>query len=258
MSAPTPVVNGTSGAYLQPAERGNDSTGPYRVLRYEGTRNAMRAKELTLGLAPYSYKESFSGAKDVIEVRLASGQVDGVEAPQIIWEVRWSPVEKDILRSEAALALSDKERKVLRSYIANPEKFEFKSPAITSDAGLQIYETIKSGETSVRQFVPTLTRTITMATPSLAFVAVQNLGKIFRTPSLYGGEGLLPSDFVFPLPNAVDPPSVIDPDVGVAIRRHFGWMKSQMDGTRTAYQKTAVVQGYEYGLWPEVIYGMPL
>ncbi len=252
MSAPTPVVNGTSGAYLQPAERGNDSTGPYRVLRYEGTRNAMRAKELTLGLAPYSYKESFSGAKDVIEVRLASGQVDGIEAPQVVWEVRYSPVEKDILRSNAARTqLTTLEREGLRFYIDSPEG---NTPAHAAGSVLeQFIETIKAGETSVRQFIPTLTRTITMATPLLAFIAVQNIGRIIRTPSLFGAEGLLPNDFVFPLPNDPDP----IPTTDAPLKLHYGWQKSGVDGTRTAYQKTAIVQTYEYGLWPEVVYQMP-
>ncbi len=255
MSAPTPVVNGTSGAYLQPAERGNDSTGPYRVLRYEGTRNAMRAKELTLGLAPYSYKESFSGAKDVIEVRLASGQVDGIEAPQVVWEVRYSPVEKDILRSNAARTLLvSQERDQLRRYLSGEDiPFSSYQGLYAGSALEQFVEAIKAGETSVRQFIPTLTRTITMATPLLAFIAVQNIGRIIRTPSLFGAEGLLPGDFVFPLPNDPDP----IPTTDAPLRLHYGWQKSGVDGTRTAYQKTAIVQTYEYGLWPEYVYQMP-
>ncbi len=255
MSAPTPIVNGTSGAYLQPAEFGIDSTGFFWVARFEGTRAQMKAliPGISLSGGLYNYRESFTGGKDQLEVRYAN-QPGNNEQPQTVWEIRYNPVEKDILRSDKARGLTKNERLGLRAYLSNPDDPN-NQPAVDPGSLVdQILACIEAGETSVLQFAPTLTRTITVGTITQVQASQERIGKIIRTSSMYGLEGF-PSDLVFTLPNDGDPVPDADFDRRVL---HYGWMKEGPNVTRIAFQKTSIQQNWVYGLWPEVIYGIPL
>jgi len=252
MSAPTPIVNGTSGAYLQPAEFGIDSTGFFWVARFEGTRAQMKAliPGIALSGGLYNYRESFTGGKDQLEVRYAN-QPGNIEQPQTVWEIRYNPVEKDILRSVAARDLTSDEKAQLKEYMADPSFGN--APAVDSGSVMeQFLEIIKSGETSVLEFAPTLTRTITIGSQSQVQASQERVGKIIRTASMFGLEGF-PNDLVFTLPNDADP--VPDSD-DVRILR-YGWMKEGPSVTRIAFQKTSIQQNWIYGLWPQSVYGIP-
>lgn len=248
MSAPTPIVNGTSGYYVQPEERGQDSTGPYRIVRYEGTRAQMKALELTIGLANYTYKSSPSGAKDSIEIRFAGTQGSTIDPGQTIWEIRYDKHELDIGRSTAALSLTALQAQQLRDYILLGTA-SAQDPTTTLG---QLMALVRAGEKHVQRSVPTVSRTITFASQSAVTASQQNVDRIITTPSMYAVEGF-PSDLVFSLPSNLDP---INTDTGLIV--HWGWLKFGPTVTRVAYSKTSISQLWQYGLWAQVEYGIPI
>jgi hypothetical protein len=116
-----------------------------------------------------------------------------------------------------------------------------------------LYNLMIRGQTSFAMFAPVLRQTQTV-TAQYAIAASQlNVGKLISSSSLPTIENL-PDDLLFNLPED----TVTDQYIQIPGDLLFGWFKKFPTVRQVARLKWQILQEWQYGLWPVVVYGQPL
>lgn len=238
-------INGKRGAFLQPLRYGVDESGPYTMIVFKGTVTDVKAKiaDIELGLGLWEIQESEDGLQATLTARyptFAGGT--GADVPDNEWEIFGQSSEKDILEADNPIvnALTDTEKRAIRSFIANPDQQA--SPAIIPGSSAdKLYKLMLNGLKSVRVFVTTLRKTQQVTASYQVPASFANVGRIYTTTSLIDSEPLMRADIAANLAN------VVSNRTGLG----YGWFKMAPTIRSAAKQKTQIIQEWEYGLWAD-------
>jgi hypothetical protein len=249
-----PTVNGTKGAYPQPAVIGEDSSGQYTEVRYEGTTKEINALVPSLRAAHATWKitRSFTGAKDTLEARIPMPvNLFGTNEPEIPvdeWELFSQDVEKEMIESNSTVveSLTENERAGLKQYIIDPgpDTIPARLPGSNLD---KLVKLAIAGVHSIVVSVPTLRHTQTVSANWTTKAAMTNVHKLFTTAALMTSEGV-PSDVLFDMPQ----------EVSVRADQTFAWMKKYPTVRISSKNKRQIEQEWVYGLWSTLLYGDPI
>lgn len=251
MSA-APIINGQALAHEQPQRYGWDSSGPYLIRSWHGTRVAIAA-QYSLCVADGAFAEVKQGiALDSLEARYAIPAGSGNPTTDIVdnWEFSAGVVEKDFLEADisAINSLDDADRTQLRNLIVNPPATSDATPAWESQDGADLYALVKRGLRSVRVNHPILRHTLTVGSSYAVKASMANVGQLLSTAKVIHDE-LLPTDILFNLPATV---------YAGSDRLVYAWFKMHPTVRVASRSKTQIEQEWEYGLWPTVLLGNAL
>jgi hypothetical protein len=266
-------LNGQRGAFSQPATWGSTEQGDFYTAIFEGTKEEVKqaAFQCALAGAQYQVTERFGISR--LEARFSYNPVFGgggtVEQPINQWEFFAAEAEKDLLdakvESNIIGTLSDATRQMIYNAIhfasdtsAQPDPAAATNPAnatywakitnTTERTNAQaVYNLMKDGVRSFPVDVPTLRHTQIVSNRWAIKVSLTNVRKIISTASLISLEAI-PSAILFNLPN--DTSSVTD--------KKYGWRKKFPNVQQVANLKFQLVQEWQYGLWPTVLFGQPI
>ena len=259
MSTPAPVINGKSGAHEQPVSYGTDSSGWFVVRTWHGTLAEIEA-QFTACVADGATAEVKGGYGVATLTARYSVPPDGGEGevPVNTWEFMASHVEKDLLQADipAVEAISDDNKYGIEYWLSKPEvpdntvvdatSFFDDGPNSRSNA-FAVYKLMLSGMKSVRVNAPVLRHTQTVSNAYAVKAALTSVGKVLSSATLAMLEAI-PATVLFNLPA----------DVSKRAGYSYGWMKSHPTIRCAARQRMQIELEYEYGLWPDLIYGAPI
>lgn len=244
----TPILLGSGAAQEQPQSRGFSPTRGWQTIRtWKGEQNAII--DVANALVFFGYEVQIDhgpGRVSTVRGQIGVNEELGGEEPVNLWEIQPITYTKDILESDLALvdALTDNEVQGIRSAIQNPDPANI--PALTGDAQT-IYDLMKLGVRDVKKFTVTLRHTQTVSNNWAVPLSLTNVNQIISTDTLISQEG--PPGWI-----ADSMPSVVSTRAGLS----YGWFKSFPTITVVSYNRTQLVQEWEYGLWSTFIYGVPL
>lgn len=271
----TNIISGTRQAQQQPIKLSRNETGSSSEVPYETTDvNQWVALVLQANISGVQYEAQSGFGKHTITHKYPFNISNDptTEPPVNLWEMVSTKVQKSILDSNNPLAngLEQNDLNLLNQFLANVQQYlvqwdgtadpvpdnvgEIDSTKIKfhSDFANQMAALIISGVTSFDVFQPTLrfTQTVNNSYPLAA--SQVNVGKIISTDSMYF-LAQVPAHLLFDLPNDSDPVTKAGKPV-----LHYGWFKNAPEVRQIARQKWQIIYSYEYGLWPEILYGAPL
>jgi len=242
------IINGIKGAYLQPVEYGEDSSGPYTIVRAQGTRNEIKQliAQLRQQHAQWSIKEGYSGAADVLEARIPAPAISITEPeiPVNDWELFNQGAEKDILEADVSIinSLTANEKDGLSQYMSDPgpDTTPARTPGSDYD---RLFDQIQAGLRSVEIVAPVLRHTQTVSANWTVKAALTNVGRLLSTATLESSEGV-PVDVLFELPSG----TTTRPDMAYAWKKEFPTVRV------SANNKRQIEQEFKYGLWSTLLY----
>lgn len=228
--------------------------GPYNVLlaNVPGFQNSGWATDLHC-----RNQEQGSPEWELIAtIGLSWGATQIQDNPVAVWELISNKVEKDFLNAQNALvaSLTQTDQAILKSYIDNPQ---FPAPTIAtlsttapysglSTQGITAMTLILLGVTSQKIFQPVLKETQTTSNIYAIAASFDNVGQIISTATLSSS---LPNALAFTMP-----PDPVNGKSGFA----YGWLKNYPNVTVSAFNKTQIIQEYEFGLWNTTMYNVPI
>lgn len=174
--------------------------------------------------------------------------------PVDTWELHSNKVEKDFLNAQNALvaSLSPTDIKILQNFLDNTPSPLPTTPPVADDgmalstAGVSAYQLILLGVKSVVIFQPLLKHTQTTSNIYAIQASFTNVGQILSTATMLT---LLPGTLAFTMPT--------DPTYGKT-GFSFGWLKDYPNVTVSAFNKTQISQDFEFGLWNNTMFNVPL
>jgi hypothetical protein len=265
-------TNGQRGAFQLPSTWGRTEQGDFFTAIFEGTKEEVKqaAYQCLLAGAQYTVTESYG--KSRLEARFSYNPALGggtVEQPIDQWEFFAAEAEKDLLdakvESNIIGTLTDAARRMIYNAVHfvsdtsdQPDPAAATNPAnatywakitnTTERANAQtIYNLMKDGVRSFPVDVPTLRHTQTVSNRWAIKVSLTNVRKIISTGSLISLEAI-PSAILFNLPN----------DASTFSDKKYGWRKKFPNVQQVANLKFQLVQEWQYGLWPTVLFGNPI
>jgi hypothetical protein len=282
-------INGNSLPQAQPSTFNRDESGSHTKVVFEMTSRAQFYALTTLlnqAGVMYESQEGF-GKHTVTALYPYDYQLDpSTEPPVILWEMIPNKTEKSIIDADNVntRALIQQDISTLNMLVDDIQRFIFsvQNPPPTG-SGLQygdldptqaawaisgaappagayasslaaqvLFNLLVSGVKSQIVFQPTLrlTQTVNDAYPIGA--GFENVGSIISSqslPILYN----VPNDLLFNLP--------VDSDPQLSASRpvlHYGWFMDAPEVRQIAWLKWQLVFNWQYGLWPEAMYGIPI
>lgn len=273
---PTSKIVGTKIAQQQPVSLSRNETGSSSRIPYEGTDPVQFAALVNLADqsgVQYEATQAFGKWTVTFIYPYNFGIDPATEPPVNLWEKISTKVQKSILDSSNPLAnsLVQADLNLLDQFLADTQQFLIQWDLTTlpipdnvgtidatkiqfhSNSAQTLANLILSGVTSFDVFAPTL-RYTQCVNSSYPIVASQvNVGSIISTNSLYFLTQI-PGNLLFSLPNYPDP---VPADASKPVL-HYGWYKNDPEVRQIAKLKWQIVYLYEYGLWPEALYGSPI
>lgn len=228
---------------------GWNSSGPYTVRTWQGTRAAIATQYATV-LTTTAVAEVRQGIGcDTLEATYSEASSGGGNPATDItdnWEFSAGVVEKDLLEADISVInnLTAAELTALRHVITNPPQTPAEEPALGAGAN-SVYLLIRNGVRSVRTNAPKLRHTLTVGSAYAVKASMAKVGLILTTTTLQNDE-MLPGDILFSLPSLT---------YGGTRALVYGWFKMHPTIRVAARQKTQIEQEWEYGLWSTVLYG---
>lgn len=230
--------------------------GPVTIRRWRGPRAALEALKDNLIAAGWTTRlETGGGPNCSLEASIAqefSGGAPQITDPVDTWELTANVSEKDILRSDSTQidGLSSADIKVLRDLIKGKLEFDgLTSSKFTSagSLGWNVAKLIAQGLQSVVVYQPIIRHTKTVSRNWEVPASLTNVGNILLTSTLVSLE---------------DPPASISNNLsasGAEVTRdgltfRYGWLKTHPTITDAANERIQIVQEWQWGLWPTLIY----
>ncbi len=260
MPDPSKILLGKPGAIEQPLKATGGPLKPTSVVRtWRGPKAAVMA--LLSQIFPYfdyNYEENGPNATLQIDQPYFEGQ--SPEVPVNNWELLPGAVEKDLLEADLAImdttasgsgGITDAERRAIRQAINNPDDAAF-VPFLSSTPD-QIYRLMLAGMRSVKQFAPVLTHTQTVSGTYATVASSTNVKRIISNTTLIATEAI-PSSFLIALNGA--PYNATSNRTNPAI--NYGWFKNPATLNSAYGGRQQITQQWEFGLWPQLIYGAPI
>lgn len=176
-----------------------------------------------------------------------------------VWELVPTLAEKDILDSEISLisTIGASNMVILKNIISgtgpdtwtgDPTTTFNNNPSADYTATVKFWNLYQAGFKTVRVLAPTIRHTRVMRRDFTVAQAYDRIGRVFTTTSLRTYENV-PAQVLFDLPNTSDPTR----NDGITV--HYGWLKKPASIQQVSEGKWQIVQEYDWGLWPEDIYG---
>lgn len=172
------------------------------------------------------------------------------EIPVDVWELQPGYVEKDILEADTTDIndIPKDEIRAIREAINNPK--EGQSPALTNSTAIELYSLMLDGVRSIRVEAPILTRRRTITRRYAVKEAMTNIGRILSNTYLIANDAAaIPAYFIVDM----NRPPFTNTSKRTGLK--YGWLKTAPTLTSSAFNKVECVQAWEFGLWPEVIFG---
>lgn len=235
------TINGQRGAFLQPTRYGFDTSGPYAIFVWKGTKDECLANvpaiEASGGL--WEMRESYSGSGCELEARFPTEAGFPEEKPESTWELFPTDADQDILDSDVAVvkALSQTDREKIRAAIYTPKE---SSPSVSGNA-LEMYLLMLDGIKVWKTNAPTLRHTQKVSRAFAIQSALTNVNRILRTSTLLTQEPTIPSGLSANLPTVVNSSSE---------NFKYGWQKKYPQITAAAGARVHIVQEWQWGRWP--------
>jgi len=277
----TNKITGNPLEYQQPALFARDGTGTRSDIPFEMTSRAQfyALKNLAnQNSVPFTAQEGFGKHNIVFHYPYDFQEDPATEPPVILWEMIPNKTEKNIIDADSAntRALIQQDIATLNSLIddvqayifsvqnpppggsglqygdLDPNKISFSTNAASAAAALLLTNLIISGVRSQIIFAPSLRLTMTVNDAYPIGATFVNVGSIISSaslPLLYN----VPTDLLFSLPDNSDPQ--LDASRPVL---HYGWFMDAPEVRQIAWLKWQLVFNWQYGLWPEAMYGIPL
>lgn len=254
------VSQGNQVSLVKVSDGWEAQSGPFTELLYRGTETGIAGKLGELG-SPSSYVRDHNGPAWELRVRYAdnSGTTGDPEIPTREERLHWNRPTQSIFKDPRWATITDAEMAALRK--ALDERVElgalsvrtFQSPPFDasgqgftttfSTLGKTLYSLMLAGVESSIVYQPVV---IVTQTASAAFAWTMNFnhyGWLFDTVSMRADAGLTAGW-------AGNLPEETSPKTGFI----FAWLKSPPELNTVAGNKTQLVQEYEYGLWPEILF----
>lgn len=289
LSMSTSHINGTRIAQQQPCKLGRSESGSFSEIPFETTsQDEFNKLVLLANISGVTYDAQQTFGKGSVTFKYPYNfSVDPASEPPVdLWELISNKVEKSIIEADGFYAnqLTQSDINQLNKLLADVNQYIYQiGDAIpTVPAGLKVGDLVLNtdpnngktgiqfsnqdpngapvmlakflimGVTSKIVFAPTIrfTQTVNSAYPIQA--SQQNVGQIISTNNLYSLANI-PNNLLFALPNDADP--ILDPSRPVL---HYGWFKDSPEVRQIARLKWQIIYTWEYGLWPEVLFGIPL
>jgi hypothetical protein len=176
------------------------------------------------------------------------------------WNMVFKTTEKELLHcSQNEIAWIDQvtlaEKSILETALSDPPKDGSYPLHLYSSASYVVWNMAKFGFRTVPVSVPVFRMTLTVP-------ATYNLGNyytnLYPIPSVYTLSTLastlgIPSNWTAVMPQGTDPSTTTTNGIPM----HYGWKKNPPDVQENGAFMT-VQQDWEYGLWPQNIYGVSL
>lgn len=175
------------------------------------------------------------------------------------WELVPTLAEKDLLESDNAMlsAVGASNMVILKNLITgsgpdvwtgDPTTTFNNNPSADYTATVKVWSLFQAGFKTVRLLAPTLRHTRMMRRDFTVQQAYDKIGRVFTTSSLKTYEQV-PAQVLFDLPTTSDP-TRLD---GLVV--HYGWLKKPASIQQVSGGQWQIQQEYDWGLWPEAIYG---
>jgi hypothetical protein len=180
--------------------------------------------------------------------------------PVAQWEFTSNKIIKDLLTANLSVinTLNVGEVGAIREAILNtpnlvpvvgqPWSSAAGSPNVTTN-GANIFYLMVAGETGVQIFAPTLRSTVTTSNIYFVSQSFNNTGRLLLNSSIIG---LLPPTLAVSLSGIG---GTWTNSNGLVF--NYGWMVDAPNVISAAFTKTQVIQEYQWGLWPQIVYGTP-
>lgn len=189
------------------------------------------------------------------------------EIPEISWDLVDKVENKSILDVDTPLInaipnfcaklINDAIQAKKEEVLTNGLNFFYKNGRITRgtyEASLYAYHHMAAGMRSVAIYSPVLTKYAVTSKSWVINWSNQNKGRIFSTDTLINSEAVDPRLWSV-LPRYVFVPS--GPE-DLYIPKAYGWLKGGVRSQVSNNGRNIVTQVWEYGLYPTMIYGLPL
>ena len=291
---PAGAAGGTYPFYFQqPPSIRRDDAGVVTSVPYESSAYG-QIFPLLIGLGfPYDYESSFGKTRLVIHYPFdfsaqgAPGGSTPETSVESLWEMFDQKVEKDFLSADMPIgsigAIDSNDAYLIRTaqqqsqqglVISAPQTpldgtSWFEDPVdangqtLTFNGGADVPAAVNPygcysllllvlrGQSSFPVFAPVLRWTQTVTSQYAIQASLLNARNIISTATMYTLESI-PSGLLFSLPNDSNPPTQFIQTPGDLV---YGWFKDFPTIRQIARLKWNIVQEWQYGLWPTVIYG---
>lgn len=247
------TIIGTPGVFEQPIRYSWSPVRGWTTQRtFRGTRYDIRALVYAFRNAGWDVDVIEGPTTNSTLICTIGADLDGnITEPTDLWEIQPTLVTKDLLDSDnaavAAVAAQDGVLAQLADARVNPTKYT--NASFTGDA-LELYKLIAKGVQSVMVFQPILRHTLSVSNRWEVAASLTNIRKIISTTSMSGLENI-PGWIYQSMPDEI-------PAIGHATTLNYGWFKMPPSITVVAYNRTQIVQEWQYGLWSTLLYGPAL
>jgi hypothetical protein len=261
------VKTGIPGPWLQPSEYGRNEVGQFATVPYEDVDpnkiNNLAAQFDRLG---YRYRVIHSFGKHRLEVYLSYNPETKDEQPVDLWEYTSLTAQKSLLAANVVSGITQlliaENVKIIKDalngtmpngFVSSPGHTDLQPSDFTGNINQQnaawdVYTLMHNDFETVEVGAPTIRHTQTVSFIYPITLSKENVGRVITTPTLISMEN--PPDWaVNGLPD--DPAPTIG---GIVLA--YGWMKKPPAIQQIAGQKVQLVQEFQYGLWPLIIYGV--
>jgi len=242
----TPLILGSSNAIEQPQTVGySPSRGWYTVRTWKGKKNAIDTLSNSLVSAGYEFQIDH-GPGGISTVRAQTPQnLSSAEEAVNLWEIQPIAFTKDILEADIAAieSISEDDKIAIRHAIQSPPDPPT-SPALTDPNAIDTYLLMLSGVREIKKFSITLRHTQTVSNQWAVPISLTNVNRLHSTATLISDEA--PPGWI-----ASTMPTFVSNRAGLV----YGWYKSLPTITIVSYQRTQLVQEWEFGLWATFLYG---
>jgi hypothetical protein len=182
------------------------------------------------------------------------------ETPTTRWQLRGSMAQVDILSPNALLDgsfgkinlanISASDKKAIRKFISSPPEDPDELPPVDSGDSGYAYLLMLAGVTSYNLAAPTLSASKIVSGSYSVKASLSNVGRIYSTNTLQLVENI-PSDILFNLPDS----SIKTADYGLL---YHAWCKNYPEVEQVGGNRWQINQTWDFGLWPQKLYGTVL
>lgn len=266
-------MNGSLGYWQQPSHWGRNETGNWEEWTFHGSKaqvQALASAYSTLYGLTYEVQESYGQAQLVVRFPWnADGFINPSTDLITNWEFFAQKAEKDLLEADdnggLVRSILAAQKETIRNKILNPPDGTTIAPVQQSDFAVggagptdtstinafALYTLMQAGMKSYLMPAPVLRRTIITSNQYALGYTLLNVKKLLSTHYLLFNENV-PTSLLFNINNYVGSDSTTDPNLV------YGWYKEFPTFQQIALLKWQIVQEWQYGWWPKIVYGLPL
>jgi len=251
-------------AWLQAGLKyGVNDSGPFQSFSYRGTRAEVEALAPQFNVTGWTWtvtRETHGMATIEAQAGFNGGQGYTGEEVENIWELDPNEVEKNLLESDFAAAISGQigyisleNRATIKAALARPGDFITSSPAFTGATvgnAYSLYLLMKNDVQSYPVEASVIRHTQVVSNRYTVKASFLNCNRIISTASMSSVEAV-PGDLLYSLPGEPTATQYIE-TVGDLV---YGWRKVRPAVTRLSRFKWRITQNYQFGLWAVRLYG---